>query len=249
MPYFSIVIPSLNEEKFLPLLLKDLENQSLKDFEVVHIDGMSTDKTRKRSGEFQNRLALKFDSVKANNPSLQRNTGADHAEGQWIIFMDADNRIKSDFLAALKRQLTENPKVKIFSCLVDTSRYPRKYKKYARLFNLGMSAAEKILPQAPGSLIGIDRKISSQFEFDTEMQSAEDRAYIRDVIKKGYKFKLFREPRYLYSFRRVDKEGTIRMAFKSLYNTIRFMSGYKFRNEKEFYPMEGGGQYDQRKTE
>ncbi|MBD3279206.1 MAG: glycosyltransferase, partial [Candidatus Pacebacteria bacterium] len=33
-PFFSIVIPSLNEEKYLPNLLQDLANQTWKDFEV-----------------------------------------------------------------------------------------------------------------------------------------------------------------------------------------------------------------------
>src|SRR3989338_5592431 len=44
-PYFSVIIPTLNEEKYLPKLLKDLVSQTYRDFEVVLVDGNSDDKT------------------------------------------------------------------------------------------------------------------------------------------------------------------------------------------------------------
>lgn len=47
--FFSIIIPTLNEEGYLPLLLEDLKKQTFNDFEVVHIDGNSDDQTVKKS--------------------------------------------------------------------------------------------------------------------------------------------------------------------------------------------------------
>ena len=44
-PFFSIVIPALNEEKFLPKLLESLSHQHFCDFEVIVVDGRSKDKT------------------------------------------------------------------------------------------------------------------------------------------------------------------------------------------------------------
>src|SRR3989304_4048473 len=44
-PYFSIIIPALNEEKYISGLLKSLINQTYKEFEVILVDGMSADKT------------------------------------------------------------------------------------------------------------------------------------------------------------------------------------------------------------
>ena len=44
-PFFSIIIPALNEEKYLPLLLSDLAKQTMRDFEVVVVDGKSEVKT------------------------------------------------------------------------------------------------------------------------------------------------------------------------------------------------------------
>jgi len=44
-PFFSIVIPTLNEEKYLPNLLNDLTKQKEKDFEIIVVDGKSEDRT------------------------------------------------------------------------------------------------------------------------------------------------------------------------------------------------------------
>ena len=44
--YFSIIIPTLNEEDYLPRLLKDLKKQSFKDFEIIIVNDGSTDNSR-----------------------------------------------------------------------------------------------------------------------------------------------------------------------------------------------------------
>ena len=46
-PFFSVIIPTLNEEKYLPRLINNLENQINKNFETIIIDGKSTDATKK----------------------------------------------------------------------------------------------------------------------------------------------------------------------------------------------------------
>ena len=55
-PFFSIIIPSLNEEKYLPLLLEDLSQQTFKSFEVIIIDGKSEDKTIELAKTFNKKL-------------------------------------------------------------------------------------------------------------------------------------------------------------------------------------------------
>ena len=40
-PFFSVIIPTLNEENYLPKLLNDLKVQKEKNFEVVLVDGGS----------------------------------------------------------------------------------------------------------------------------------------------------------------------------------------------------------------
>ncbi|KKT87511.1 MAG: Cell wall biogenesis glycosyltransferase, partial [Candidatus Collierbacteria bacterium GW2011_GWD2_45_10] len=91
-PFFSVIIPALNEEKYLPLLLADLAKQTTRDFEVIIIDGNSKDKTVAKAKLFKNKLPLlTILSSPVRNVSVQRNQGATKATGRYLLFNDADN--------------------------------------------------------------------------------------------------------------------------------------------------------------
>src|ERR1035437_1434512 len=98
MKLLSIVVPALNEEKFLPLLLNSLVNQTEKNFEVIVADGKSADNTAKLANGFRDRLNLRVIEVEKRNVAHQRNTGAKNAAGDYIAFMDADFIVKVDFV-------------------------------------------------------------------------------------------------------------------------------------------------------
>jgi len=85
----SIIIPTLNESKNLPLLLSDLSeinNYS----EILIVDSNSKDKTKD--------IALingaKFYKISKKNRGLQLNYGAKKANGDWLLFIHADSRFK-----------------------------------------------------------------------------------------------------------------------------------------------------------
>jgi len=42
-PFISIIIPTLNEEKFLPKLLNSIKEQNYKNYEIIIADANSTD--------------------------------------------------------------------------------------------------------------------------------------------------------------------------------------------------------------
>ena len=52
-PFFSVIIPCLNEEKYLPKLLKDLQGQIDRNFEVIVVDGKSEDRTVEVAKKFE----------------------------------------------------------------------------------------------------------------------------------------------------------------------------------------------------
>ena len=56
----SVIIPTLNEENYIGYLLDCLVNQTLKDFEVIIVDGNSQDGTRDKALQFQGLLDIKF---------------------------------------------------------------------------------------------------------------------------------------------------------------------------------------------
>lgn len=88
----SIVIPTFNEEKYLPRLLESIKNQSLQPIEVFVCDHNSTDKTK----EIVKKLGAII--MSGGMPSKSRNTGGRAAKGDLIYFLDSDTELPKDFL-------------------------------------------------------------------------------------------------------------------------------------------------------
>ena len=92
MGKLSIIIPALNEEKFLPHLLDSLVSQTGKNFEVIVVDGSSKDKTVEMVKSYAKKLpSLQVIVSKKASLPFQRNMGAKAATGEWLIFVDADS--------------------------------------------------------------------------------------------------------------------------------------------------------------
>ena len=85
----SVIIPTLNESKNLPLLLSDLSEINDKS-EILIIDSTSKDKTQ----DIALINGIRFYKINRNNRGLQLNYGAKKARGEWLLFMHADSRLK-----------------------------------------------------------------------------------------------------------------------------------------------------------
>ena len=85
MPKLSVIIPTFNEANYL----KDaLISVAFAD-EIIVVDSFSTDQTP----EIAKAYATKFLQRKFDNFSAQKNFALQHATGDWILFLDADERV------------------------------------------------------------------------------------------------------------------------------------------------------------
>lgn len=88
----SIVIPTLNEEHYLPLLLESLAKiEAVMD--VIVVDGNSRDRTKEVAQSFAARFPAPCSLRVMSSPrgiSVQRNAGAQEAKHPILIFIDAD---------------------------------------------------------------------------------------------------------------------------------------------------------------
>ncbi|MEM5868865.1 MAG: glycosyltransferase, partial [Candidatus Aenigmatarchaeota archaeon] len=102
-PLVSIVIPSLNEEKYIGRTLASIKNQTYKNYEIILVDGNSKDRTR----EIAKRYGCKVIVEKRRGIGLARNIGANLAKGEILLFLDADTEIEKDFLEILVKRMKE----------------------------------------------------------------------------------------------------------------------------------------------
>ena len=88
----SIIIPTLNEAKNLPLLLSDLAE--IKEIsEIIVIDSNSKDATKDIASIYGARC---FNTIKRNR-GFQLNKGAKSANGNWLLFIHADSRLNQNW--------------------------------------------------------------------------------------------------------------------------------------------------------
>jgi glycosyltransferase involved in cell wall biosynthesis len=92
MPLLSVVIPTLNSERYLRFALESIINQSFKDYECVVVDGGSTDSTLNILDSYRSRMkSLKIIEEKKASISTQLNTGIRSSDSKFIGRMDSDD--------------------------------------------------------------------------------------------------------------------------------------------------------------
>lgn len=99
MPKVSVIIPVYNKENYLEATLASVLQQPLDDMEVIAVNDGSTD----ASLAILTRLAendprVRIVDIPNGGVSNARNVGLAHAAGEWIQFLDADDRLDAEYL-------------------------------------------------------------------------------------------------------------------------------------------------------
>lgn len=90
----SIIIPTYNSGKTIHACLKSISDQNYKDFEVLIIDGLSTDETIEIAGAYSNvipKLTIVSESDKGVYDAM--NKGILKAQGTWLYFLGSDDQL------------------------------------------------------------------------------------------------------------------------------------------------------------
>lgn len=245
-PLFSIIIPTLNEEHFLPLLLNDLKKQTFSNFEVLVVDAHSVDKTLSLARNFA--FVRPFVSPQAN-VGYQRNFGAKKASGQILLFTDADTRLKPSFLANLTKHLRAQPCPDFFVCLLDYTDSRPSEKIIINLLNFILEASYALeLPAAFGSFVGCRRRVFLALGgFDPKITFGEDSELVRRACRGGYNFCIYKEPRFYFSLRRFHKEGTFKLLRQYAKLNLKVLIEGFPREQNKNYLMLGGAYYQNQK--
>jgi glycosyltransferase involved in cell wall biosynthesis len=109
MPLVSVVIPAYNAEHTILETIQSVQQQTFQDFEIIVINDGSKDKTLEKLQAIQdNRLKI----VSQNNAGVcaARNSGINHAVGEFITFLDADDLWMPDKLEMQLSALNDCPK-------------------------------------------------------------------------------------------------------------------------------------------
>jgi len=203
----SIIIPTLNEEEFLPKLLRSIKKQKFKDCEIIVADAGSTDGTREIAQKFGARV------VHGGLPAVGRNQGARAARGDLLLFLDADVILPENFLEKAVRELDKR-NLDVASVQLDpqTSRKMIKF-LFDRFYNYPVKKLEKFLPYGSMGYL-IKKELHQKIKgFDEKIKLCEDHDYVRRAAKFG-KYGVLKEVKISISLRRFYKDGWLKVILK-----------------------------------
>ena len=87
---YSVVIPMYNKAEYIRYTLKSVLAQSFHDFEVIVVDDGSTDNSLKIARQTDSDK-IRIIAQENQGTAVARNTGIEHASGEYIAFLDVDD--------------------------------------------------------------------------------------------------------------------------------------------------------------
>lgn len=208
-PHVSVVIPALNEEKYLPGVLKSLCQQTYKDFEILVVNNHSTDKTAEIAQKYGATVLLE----KTIGVSDARQKGALHAIGEIVVSTDADAVVPADWLTRIVKAFEKDPAMVAYGGIGILNSGPKVAKYISEHFYMVFTQFDRVV-SGGFNLSGFNMAFrKSAFDkvggYDSNLTMAEDIDLSKKLRRVG---KLVFDQRLAVkiSGRRYEKNGFIR---------------------------------------
>ena len=225
----SVVIPALNEERYLGGLLSDLAAQSRPPDEVMVVDAGSTDRTAE--------VARRFHSVEllAGTPPVAngRNLGGMATTGDVIVFFDADVRLRRDFLESFLAQIERRRLDVACPLYVPHGKAGPAVRAFHALFNALFKAVQGISPSGAGHCIAVRGDLfRGSRGFDPGLKFDDIESVRR--LSRGRRFGIVGERVYV-SDRRYREDGALNTFMRHLLMSVFFALGkFEWANRVEY---------------
>ncbi len=227
----SVIIITLNEEKTLGRLMGDLKQQTAKNFEVIVVDSNSEDRTvavaMEHGADFSEFSVVEMDN---RGTSLGRNTGAENAKYEHLVFLDADSRVDVDFIEKAQTVM-KKAGLKVAGGRMKTNNSDTLIRLGIKSFDWGMVLTQYVFPTAVGACIFSTKTVHQEIGgFDTRISLCEDCDYVKRA-SKTHKFRMI--PVFFeFDTRRLTEQGVIKTGFTYLKaNLYRMMFGEMTKNQ------------------
>lgn len=238
----SVVIPAKNEQALLPGLLEALRRQTFRDFEIIVADAKSTDRTREIAESFGARV------VEGGMPGPGRNRGAEAAQGELVLFFDADvippsDRFLEDTVAEFERRHLD---IAAFSMYPLSERRDDQALHY--IYNAFLVAAQHVKPHGAGACLLVRGEMHRDVGgFDERVVYCEDHDYVQRLARAGGNYGILKSHGVFTSVRRLEKEGRLGLVLKYLYSEAHLLLRGPF-NEFPFEYDMGGSAKDEKES-
>ncbi|MFI7541117.1 CDP-glycerol glycerophosphotransferase family protein [Actinoplanes sp. NPDC049599] len=208
MNFISVVVPAWRVQGYLAECLASVLDQQTVDAEVIGIDDASPD----HSGEVLDERAARDSRLTVvhlpatGGPGPARNAGLDRACGEYVWFVDGDDRIVPGALAAIEaRLLEEKPDVLVVGAARE--RWNRSVSGWRTPKSVATGAEALTQPAPPLGALVVRRQFLTESGIRFRPGWYEDVAFAYAVLAEAGSVATFTPACYI---RRLDRDGSIR---------------------------------------
>jgi len=204
----SIIIPARDEEKYIGYCINSIKNQDYKDYEIIVVCNACRDNTHNIAKKYTKKVY----NIKKGSVSAARNYGAKKANGDILVFLDADSIVTKTLLLKVENAIKKG----YVGGICETWPIEKSFRSNILWF-LDNYVIKTFYPM-PGGLTFCRKDVFPGY--DEHLKIAEDTYMISNLKKKG-KIKFLRNAYVRTSMRRHEKLGyfnvVMRQSFGLLY--------------------------------
>lgn len=146
MAKVSLIVPVFNTEKYLRECLDTLVSQTLRDIEIICVNDGSTDSSPTILAEYAQRdVRVRVVSQPNRGLSAARNAGLGVASGEYVLFMDSDDRLEATAAERLYERAAKDRLDLLFynaDCFADSREAEKQARSYTNYYRRSREYAE-----------------------------------------------------------------------------------------------------------
>jgi glycosyltransferase involved in cell wall biosynthesis len=225
---YSIIVPVYNRPDEVDELLESLCSQTLKDFEVVIVEDGSQKPCKDVCDKYAGILDLHYYNKENSGPGQSRNYGVERAKGDYVIVLDSDVVLPTDYLEATEKSLTSHlsPLTSELVAWGGPDASHPSFTPIQKAISYSMTSffttggirggkgkkLDKFFPRSFN--MGIRREVYQELGGFTKMRFGEDIDFSYRIVEAGYKTALIPDA-WVWHKRRTD----FRKFFRQVYNS------------------------------
>jgi glycosyltransferase involved in cell wall biosynthesis len=237
----SFIVPMFNVEKYIEGTIKSILTYGELDYEIILVNDGSKDKTREVCEKYVDNNIVKYYEIENHGVSYARNYGLYKAKGKYVMFVDGDDTLKSDFFIKIKDLIERNSNYECYmfgiSFLFHENNLVREEKRvvahpfivknrndfrdsFYELFT------NNYLTTSCNKLYDKEFLINNKISFDISLDMFEDLVFSLDVVIKNAKLCVCDESYYEYHHRNTNSLS------------VRYKSGFYQKVQMIFAKLE-----------
>lgn len=234
----SVIIPTLNEERYLPNLLQSIANQHFPPkLQIIVVDGLSEDMTVEVGKKFKKQIQDLTIIESKRDIGSQRNSGVKLAKYDHILFIDADIVLPKNLFSRFLRQIKpEEQRVDTVTLRVfDGTLLENFFFTFAYSI---MTILSFLTPAVYGSFLFTTKKLHNEIHgFKEGVLMGEDLDYGKRLVESGARYHMHHTLFIYHSARRVKGVGVMKLLLTYARTYIYYLRhGVIYKNSGFSYP-------------